>query len=127
MPRETIPVQAGNWETVSQYLTISTGPSKALTYGTTIATDASTGCKFKVVATDGVAFTISNPTNPTDGQTITYDIKNSSGGTQGAVTFGNAFLPAGAYTVAANTKRRTISFYYDSTNWVETNRAAADI
>jgi hypothetical protein len=27
----------------------------------------------------------------------------------------------------ANTKRRTISFRYDGTNWVEISRAAADI
>jgi hypothetical protein len=45
----------------------------------------------------------------------------------GAITWGAAFLLAGAFTNPASTKRRTISFVFDGTNWVETNRAAADI
>lgn len=100
---------------------------KALTYSATIATNAGTADTFPIVATNGTAFTISTPTNAQTGMRITYDIKNSSGGALGAITWGVAFLLGGAFTNPANGKRRTISFYYDGTNWVETNRAAADI
>lgn len=98
-----------------------------LAYSATIATDTNTGNVFPIVATNGTAFTISNPTNAALGKAVTYDIKNSSGGAMGAITWGAAFLLAGAFTNPANTKRRTITFYYDGTNWIETNRAAADI
>lgn len=104
------------------------GGYRDLTYSATIATDASLPSDtFKIAATNTTAFTISNPTNPTAGRKITYDITNSSGGVMGAITWGAAFKLAGAFTNPANTKRRTIGFYYDGTNWVETNRAAADI
>lgn len=99
----------------------------ALAYSATIATDASAGNRFAIVANNGTAYTISSPTNPAAGQSLTYDIKNSSGGVMGAITWGAAFLLAGAFTNPANTKRRTIRFYYDGTNWVEESRAAADI
>lgn len=80
-----------------------------------------------IVATDGNAFTINGPVNSVGGDELHLDIKNSSGGVMGAVTFAAAYLPAGAFTVPANGTRRTISFYFDGTNWVELNRAAADI
>lgn len=103
------------------------GALTALAYSATIATDANLGELFTIAATDTSAYTISNPTSACAGMKITYDIKNSSGGSMGTITWGNKFLLAGAFTNPANTKRRTISFYYDGTNWVETNRAAADI
>lgn len=103
----------------------------APTYGVAIATDVNAGTVFKITVTDGVAFTVSNPTlNASDtltGKEITYDILNSSGGAMGAITWGAQFLLAGAFTNPANTKRRTIRFYWDGTNWVEICRAAADI
>lgn len=98
-----------------------------LTYGTTIATDASAARYLKITATNGTGFTISNPTQAGEGMEIVYDIKNSSGGAMGAITWGAAFLLAGSFTNPADTKRRTIKFYYDGTNWVEVCRAAADI
>lgn len=99
----------------------------ALAYGVSVATDASLADHFTIVATDGVAFTIANPTNAVSGRRIVYDVKNSSGGALGAITWGVAFLLAGAFTNPASTKRRTIAFYFDGTNWVEEARAAADI
>lgn len=98
-----------------------------LTYGATIATDASQGSQFVIAPTNGTAFTISSPTRPGTGQTISYEIRNTSGGALGAITWGAAFLLAGAFTSPANTKRRTITFRYDGTNWVELSRATADI
>jgi Pectate lyase superfamily protein len=106
--------------------------ARALTYSATIATDAGVASdKFKIVATNTTAFTISTPTNPSTGKEITYDIKNSSGGTHGVITWGAGFLNggagtvgAGAFTGIANGKRRTIRFYYDGTNWIELSRTA---
>ena len=102
-------------------------PTVVLTYGVTIALDAELSHCYRITATNGVAFTISNPTNAMDGGWFVLDIKNSSGGALGAITFGAAFLLAGAFVNPANTKRRTIMFYFDATNWVEVARAAADI
>lgn len=114
----------GDVEARLDSLDVSSGGYRALPYGTTIA---STSARFQViVATDTVAFTITPPTLVA-GARVTYDIKNSSGGTQGAITWSAPFLLAGAFTNAANGKRRTISFYCDGTNWVETGRVAADI
>lgn len=103
-----------------------------LPYSATIATTASgasPGNIFSITATNGTGFTVSNPTGFVAGQIITYDFKNSSGGSMGACTFGAAFLTAGAFQTPgiANGKRRTITFYFDGTNWVEVSRAAADI
>lgn len=103
------------------------GTQITLTYSATIATDAALGNVFRITATNGTAFTISNPTNLTLGQRVVYDILNSSGGALGAITWGANFLLAGAFTNPANTKRRLIEFYYDGTNAVEVSRAAADI
>jgi hypothetical protein len=99
-----------------------------LTYGTTVNTDASLAAHFKITVTNTSDFNIANPTNPTQAPLgrITYDIVNS-GGTMGVITWDTAFKLAGTFTNPANTKRRTITFYYDGTNWVEVSRAAADI
>ena len=104
----------------------------AVTYSASMTPDASAAAHHTIVATDTNAFTINAPTataptSVTRGWVLTLDIKNSSGGTMGNVTFDAVFLPAGAFTKPANGKRRTISFYFDGTNWVELSRAAADI
>lgn len=101
----------------------------ALTYGTTVNTDAKQGNSFEIVATNGTAFTIANPTNTKAGQQLEYEILNSSGGAMGAITWGAEFMLAGAFANPANGKRRTITFRRNSANtrWVERNRAAADI
>lgn len=102
-------------------------PVTTLTYGTTIAVDASKGEIFKIAATDTVAYTVSNPTNAVAGARLVFDILNSSGGTMGTITWDTLFKLAGALTKPANGKRSVIEFYYDGTNWVELNRIAADI
>lgn len=50
----------------------------ALTDGATVATDAATGDIFTLTTTQN--FTMSNPTNPTNGQIIIYKIKQDGGG-----------------------------------------------
>lgn len=106
--------------------------SQALTFpgaGGAVATDFTFGGPFKITVTDGIAFTISNPTGAASGDRILYDILNSSGGAMGAITWGTNFALAGAFTNPASTKRRTIEFYFNSadTKWVEIARAGADI
>lgn len=98
-----------------------------LTYGTTVTPNAAAGQILYLNVTNGTAFTLANPTNPILGRTLTLDIQNNSGGAMGVITFGGAYKLAGAFTNPASTKRRTISFYYDSSVWVEISRASADI
>lgn len=103
-------------------------PSFALTYGVTIATNSVSGEVQTINVTDGVGFTISNPTNPITGRYLTYDILNSSGGAMGTITWGAAFkLVGGTFTNPANTKRRRITFWYNGTNWIEDRRSSGDI
>lgn len=96
----------------------------ALTDAATVATDASRGDFFTLSTSSNR--TMGAPTNPQTGQSITYDITNGSGGAI-TTTWNAAFHLAGAWTDPAASKRRTITFYYDGTNWIETNRAAGDI
>lgn len=114
----------------SQVLLSALGQA-ALTYGTTVATNMSLAGYFTLAITDGVAFAMSAPTNPMAGQLLTYDIKNSSGGAHGTITWNAAFLNGGAGTVGtgafvtiANGKRRIIVFRYDGTAWQEVSRTA---
>ena len=103
-----------------------TPTSLALAYSATIATTAIRSNLFTITATNGTAFTISNPTDGYSGQVITYVIRNTSGGALGALTFGAAFK-ASAWTQPATGYSRSISFRYDGTNWVETVRSSADV
>lgn len=84
----------------------------------------------KITVTDGVGFTVGAPTigvGYVAGTTMVVDVLNSSGGALGTVAWHASYKLAGAWVSPANTKRRTISFYYDGSAWVETSRAAADI
>lgn len=58
-------------------LSVKPYPPVTLTDQTTVTTDASLGNHFRLTGT--TARTIAAPTNPTDGQVITYEIKASSG------------------------------------------------
>jgi len=98
----------------------------ALTYGTTINTNTATGDNFSITATNGTAFTIAAPTNPVAGQTITYTIRNASGGALGAITW-NAVFKMPAFTLPANGFSRSVSFIYNGTNWVQRFQSAADV
>jgi hypothetical protein len=125
------PTDANSVTALRQYNETLMETVVALTYSASIATDASLGRRFTINVTNGTAFTITNPTVATKGAEITYDIKNSSGGAHGVITWGAGFLNGGAGTVGAgafsgiaNGKRRTISFYYDGTNWIELFRTA---
>lgn len=100
---------------------------QTLTYGANVGYNCSLGWIGKVTVTDGNAFNITLPTNPVTGQTITYDILNSSGGAMGVITWNAAFKRDSSYANPANGKRRTIRFYYDGTNWVQQGAASGDM
>jgi hypothetical protein len=101
-------------------------PPVALTYGATIATDASLGNSFTVTATNGAAFTMSNPTNLKTGQRILYTISNTSGGALGVITWAGTFKLA-AFTAPATGFNRSIEFQYNGTNLIQLYQSAADV
>lgn len=106
------------------------GKLTTLTYGTSIAIDASLGNEFVVTVTDAVAFAFAAPTNPPPSgkdQIIYITVKNASGGAHGAGTFNAVFLTSAALAAIATGKNRTIAFRWDGTNWVEIFRTAADV
>ncbi len=98
-----------------------------LNYGTAVSSDAASGNFFMLTATDQKSFTIEDPTKPVPGQYLVYDIRNGSGGELGEISWGKTFRMAGPLPKPANGRRRTISFYYDGTLWVETARSSVDI
>ena len=77
----------------------------ALTYASTLATDAEAGEIFDVTLTDSA--TLANPTNPVDGKTLRWRIKQDGTGSR-TVTLGNKFvIPSSAtsplpFSTAAN-------------------------
>ena len=98
----------------------------ALTYSTSIDTDASLGNFFDITVTDGVAFTINAPTIPVDGHEITYTIRNASGGAVGAITW-NAVFKLATLTNPANGFSRSVTFRYNGTNWVQIAQTGVDV
>ena len=99
----------------------------APTYGASVAIDASLGNSFTITVTDGVAFTVANPTNAVDGQLIRIKIKNTSGGAAGVLTWDTLYKLGAAWVQPATGFSRSIDFEYDGTNWIEGNRSAADV
>ena len=81
-----------------------------------------------VTGTNGGAFTVADPTNPTKGQRITITIRNArgSGLALGAVTWG-AIYKLATWTQPADGFSRSVDFIYDGTYWVEKSRTPADV
>lgn len=107
-----------NWKNQPYYIPtgkISGGAVVALTDSSTVATDASAGGLFTLTATQN--FTMSNPTNPIDGQIIIYKIKQDAGGGN-VITWDTAFR--GSLDVALPVLTTTgdyvdyVMFIYDS-------------
>jgi hypothetical protein len=97
-----------------------------LPYSASINTDAALGTYFTISVTDGAAFTINTPTNPSVGQEIVYAIVNNFG-TLGAVTWGAGFKLAAWIQPAGGGFRRAITFRYSGVSWHEVSRNATDI
>ncbi len=100
---------------------------EGLVYSGSLAIDASLGNTFAVTGTNGVDFDVLDPTNPKQGQHVTFTIRNGSGGVMGAPVFGGAYKIGAAWTKPANGFSRSIGFYYNGTNWIETWRSQADV
>jgi hypothetical protein len=100
---------------------------EGLTYGATVTSDGSRYGIKRLTVTNGTGFTIANPTNPLTGTRLTYEIRNSSGGAMGTLTWGSDFRLGGAFTNPANGFRKTISFWYDSAAWMQDGAVSADV
>jgi hypothetical protein len=98
-------------------------------YGANVVINTTLGNEFDIVANNGTAFNINNPTQVTilDGQQITITIKNTAGGALGVATFSANYHLAGAWVQPANTFNRSVTFRYDGAVWHELYRTAADV
>jgi hypothetical protein len=81
-----------------------------LTYGTTVNIDASLATGFRLVVTNGTAFTIAAPTNADQLRDLELLIVASSGGALGAITWNAAFKQPFPWTNPANGKGRVVRF-----------------
>lgn len=97
-----------------------------LVYSASIAIDASVGTRYQVNVTNGSAWTLGTPTNPSAGQPITICVRNTSGGAAGAITWPTEFKMA-AWTSPASGFSRSITLRYDGQFWIEESRTPADI
>lgn len=96
------------------------------TYGASITINSSAGEIHTITATNGTAFTINAPTSPVTARMLTITIRNTSGGALGVITWNVVFKMA-AFTNPATGFNRSITFYYDGTNWIERSRTTADV
>jgi hypothetical protein len=97
-----------------------------LTYGATVSPDVGVADRQYVAVTNGTAFAIAAPANPTPYQTMYLTISNQSGGALGAITW-NAVYKLSAFTSPATGFQRTISFTYDGANWIENFCSPGDV
>lgn len=87
-------------------------------YGATVTPDLSQGAVQKVTATDGNAFTIAAPKNPTGLATWFLVIVNSSGGALGAVTFDASIIQSG-FSAPSTGHRASAEFLLDGQQHVQ--------
>lgn len=106
----------GSFTTVQafKYLTYIDAP----TFGATVAIAAGNGALSVITASSNISFLISNPTSASTGLTISISVKNTSGAALGTITWDTLYKMA-SFTKPANGYRRTVTFLYDGTNWVE--------
>lgn len=97
-----------------------------LTYGATVNPDSGVADRQYVAVTNGSAFAIAAPANPTSYQTMYLTISNQSGGALGAITW-NPVYKFGTLVLPATGFQKTISFTYDGANWIENFQSAADV
>ena len=82
---------------------------------------------FTITATNSTAFTITSPLYSIyDGQTITFTIRNTSGGALGTATWG-ALYKLATWVQPATGFSRSITFTFNGTNYIELSRTAADV
>jgi len=88
------------------------------TYGASVTINGNDGSLNIITATNSTNFTIANPLNAYAGQQLLIQVKNTSGGALGTITWDTQYKMA-SFTKPANGTRRTVTFIYDGTNWVE--------
>jgi hypothetical protein len=103
-----------------------------LTDGATVAVNAALGDVHRLtLASNAFVRTLDVPANAKQGQMITFEIVNGSGGTFTAtnLAFNAVYLKTGAFpaTNMGSGKRRTIRFRHTGANWVEVSRADGDM
>jgi hypothetical protein len=59
--------------------------------------------------------------------TLTYVIKNVSGGAMGTVRWNSGLKLGSAWANPANGYNRSITFWYDGANWLEVSRGSGDV
>jgi hypothetical protein len=96
-------------------------------YGPIVAIDASLGNFQRLTATNGVGFTISDPTNLRTGQILILEIRNTSGGALGAIVLGASYRTAGALPAIATANNRKFAFEWDGVTLTEIDRSPADV
>lgn len=107
-------------------------PVSTMAYSASVTPSLRSGGTHLVTVTNGTAFTITNPVGLNElGSTWTHDllieIRNTSGGAMGAITWAAGYvLLGGAFTNPADGKRRWIRFAYLPSGFVEIARAPAD-
>jgi len=96
------------------------------TYGPSVTIDGSAGSQHIITATNATSFLIANPTTHFTGQQLLITVKNTSGGALGTVSWDTQYKMADFTVIKPATGfRRTITFIFDGTNWVEVNCSPA--
>lgn len=100
---------------------------QAVVYAAAMTIALGLGAFAIITATDGVAFTINAPTGtPLAGDELTVQIRNTSGGALGAVTW-NAVFKMSAWTQPATAFSRAITFRYNGVNWIQVGQTGVDV
>jgi len=97
-----------------------------LVYGVTVTPDAGVADRQYLQVTNGTAFAIAAPANPTPYQTMYLTISNQSGGAIGAITW-NAIYKFGTLTLPATGFQKTISYTYDGASWFENFQSSSNV
>lgn len=88
------------------------------TYGPTVEINAAYGSVAVITATNAVPFLIENPLNAVYGQYLSVEVRNTSGGILGTITWDTAYRMA-AFPKPGNGKRRTVMFRFNALTWDE--------
>jgi len=105
----------------------------AINYSASMTPDASLALfpgvsngQFTISPSNGTAFTINDPINPTWGQIASLTMRNVSGGVLGAVTWGSSYKMS-AWTSPANGYSRSITFRYAQGVWLQIGATGVDV
>lgn len=102
------------------------GAVTVLAFGATVTPSAKASSALLIIPTSGIAFAIAAPTSVISGQTLTFTIKNTTGGALGAVTW-NAIYKLATWVSPATGNSRSITFLYNGTNLTEVSRTTVDV